>query len=146
MLIPALALAAVIGGGAYACLSIIAAHYSLYLPSYHPLASLIGYEAGPLILFIASASAFAWAKARGWRRMQEQRRMSSLDPAFALSRGFHALETQARGPSDLERLLGLSIRLSLIAMPYWLDWPQPEAWGTALIITGWVRRLLWRPC
>lgn len=143
MLIPAALLAAVIGGGAYACLSIIAAHYSLFLPSYHPLASLVGYEAGPIILLIAAV--FAWAKVRGWRRMQELRLARSVDPALALSRGFHVLETPARGPSDLERLLGKAVMLSLIAMPYWLAWPQPEAWGAALIITGWVRRLLWRP-
>lgn len=136
MLIPILLVGSIVIVSAYGCAHIIAHSYGIHLPLPAPWLYQAIWAAGPPISVIACL--FAWSHARSWRRMAEFRTHQLMHGMTAMGRGQHRLDHRTSGPSLLERLLILSIFISLASIPYWYATAQAEVWVIGGIVSWWV--------
>ena len=58
---------AFVGVFAWGCLAIIARHYGLLLPLFHPAIAIAVNFGGPVLLILGAG--FSWLRARTWRKM-----------------------------------------------------------------------------
>lgn len=117
---------AFVGVFAWGCLTIIARHYGLLLPLFHPAIAIAVNFGGPVLLILGAG--FSWLRARTWRKMSVLRVTPPGGAGTKLARGEYSFELVDSGPSRLERLTAALLTLGFLTIPYWLGVPSPEIW------------------
>lgn len=128
-----------LGLSAWGCAAIIAEHYGVMLPMFHPVIAHATWLAGPGLLLLVAL--LAWRKARQWRRMDAMRETPAHGLGGQLARGANRVDMPADSPGGLEWLTGKLVLLALITIPFWIDVARPELWAVAIFaVASWIVR------
>ncbi len=132
---------AIIGALSWECLAIIGFEYRIWLPPVTGWVRSLSLSFGPPLL--AALSVFARSRARRWRRMEDMRDRWPGGASGRLARGQIGPVQHSGSKTMLESLCGLSIYVSLAAIPYWMDSPEPGRMLIVGLVVIWIiHRLL----